>query len=461
MPSERYAIRSRQVLTADGLEDCAVVIQGGKIQALLSPSDLPEDLSVEDAGSLVVMPGLVDCHVHLNEPGRTEWEGFETGTQAAAAGGITSVVEMPLNCIPVTTTVAALQEKRQVSEGKLWTDCAFYGGVIPGNTEQIEPLIEAGVVGFKAFLIHSGIDDFPNVTEADLRQVMPILAKHEIPLLVHAELDCCPGSLAVTESPQQYHTYLHSRPPRWELDAIGLVIRLAELYQCRVHIVHLSCAEALPMIQAAKSRGVPITVETCPHYLTFYAEEIMEGDTRFKCAPPIREKANREALWQGLKEGIIDFVVSDHSPCTPELKHLDTGDFMTAWGGISSLQYGLPVVWGQARERGFSLQDVSRWMASAPAQFAGLGATKGQLAPGYDADLVIWDPDAAVTINSSENRHRNKLTPYEGRGVAGRIHQTILRGKTLIREGQVVSSAIGQPRLLTEFLTEKGLVPWS
>ncbi len=351
------AFVGRKVLTEDGFRPAAVLVKDGVIKEIVSVQDVPAGIPVEDAGDLVVIPGLVDCHVHVNEPGRTEWEGFVTATKAAAAGGVTTIVDMPLNCIPVTTTLAALKEKLDAIEGLLNVDCAFWGGVVPGNHAELEKMVAHGVVGFKCFLIHSGIDDFPNATEFDLRKAMPVLARLGVPLLVHAEMetDCHESQDDPSEhlkaEPRSYAAFLESRPRQWENEAVKLVALLCEEFNCRVHIVHLSSSDALAIVKDAKDKELPFSAETCPHYLTFAAEEIPDGDTRFKCAPPIREKENSELLWKALKDGTIDFVVSDHSPCTPELKLMKEGDFDKAWGGIASLQFGLPAVWTFAKEK--------------------------------------------------------------------------------------------------------------
>ena len=424
------ALHSNRVLVDGEIRPATVVIRDGRIDQILD--DPPMGLPIEDLGDRVLMAGLVDTHVHINEPGRTEWEGFETATRAAAAGGITTVVDMPLNCIPVTTTAEALAIKRRAAQPRLWVDCGFWGGVVPGNSGELEQMVRDGICGFKAFLCHSGIDDFPNATEADLRLAMPILARAGVPLLVHAELDL--GAPDDHREPQNYARYLASRPKSWEDEAIRLMITLTRDTGCRVHIVHLSSGTALPLLAAARAEGLPITVETCPHYLCLTAEEVPDRDTAFKCAPPIRESANRDQLWKGLSEGIIDFVISDHSPCTPHLKLPERGDFMDAWGGISSLQLGLSTVWTEAQRRGFSIADVHQWMSEAPARFLGLPA-KGRLAVGADADLVAWDPDASWTIAPQHIHHRHKVTPYLGREVRGRVHKTWLRGE-LIWDGK-------------------------
>ena len=420
----KFTIFSARTLIDDHLQPAAVVVHDGSIVDI-TPTP-PSNLPVRNLGNRVLMPGLVDTHVHINEPGRTEWEGFETATRAAAAGGITTVIDMPLNCIPVTTTAEALAIKREAAAPRLWVDCGFWGGVIPGNARELRPMIDAGICGFKAFLCHSGIDDFPNASESDLRAAMPILAEAGVPLLVHAELDL--GAPDDLRTPTTYARYLASRPKRWEDEAIALMIKLTRETGCRVHIVHLSSATALPMLADARAEGLPITVETCPHYLCLTAEEVPDRDTAFKCAPPIREAENREALWTGLEQGIIDFVISDHSPCTPHLKLPERGDFMEAWGGIASLQLGLSTVWTEAHRRGFSIADIHRWMSRAPAEFMGL-AHKGRLEIGADADLVAWDPDITQTVDAASLHHRHKVTPYLGRTVRGRVDTTWLRGR--------------------------------
>lgn len=441
-------IRGRRVVTTQGVEPAAVMIQGERISSVQPYDRFRASGSVIDAGDLVVMAGLVDTHVHLNDPGRADWEGFETGTRAAAAGGITSVIDMPLNSIPVTTSVAALMEKIETAESRISVDCGFWGGVVPGNSDELEPMIEAGIFGFKCFLVDSGIDDFKPVTEADLRKAMPILARRKVPLLVHAELACSqPPSGNGSNS---YARYLASRPKQWENEAIKLVAGLSRETRCRVHIVHLSSAEALPIIGQARRQGAPVTVETCPHYLTLAAEDIPNGRTEFKCAPPIREAANREALWKAFPDGLLDFVVSDHSPCAPELKRLQEGDFMAAWGGIAGLQLTLPVLWTEASRRGFGLTDVALWMANNPARFAGLGGRKGRLTPGNDADIVVWDPDAPFTVEPGMIEHKHKLTPYAGRELKGKVKMTFLRGRQIYHEGKFPAGLQGKPLFRTK-----------
>lgn len=434
----------------DGRESPAtVLIAAGKIARILGYDSSP-DCVVEDIGDKVLMPGLVDTHVHINEPGRTEWEGFNTATQAAAAGGITTVVDMPLNCTPVTTTAAALGEKMDAIGNQLWVDCGFWGGVVPDNLDDLDQLLGAGVLGVKSFTISSGIDDFPPVDASHIRRAIPIVAAHQVPYLIHAELDRDNRPPANIGS--SYQSFLASRPRRWENEAVDLIIALAEEaehggHAVHMHIVHLSSMDAIPSIEQARDRGLLITAETCPHYLTLFAEACPDGKTLYKCCPPIRENENRAGLWQGLAQGAIEFIVSDHSPCIPQLKHLDSGDLEKAWGGISSLQFGLPLIWTEARARGFTLAQVVNWMATRPAQFAGLGGIKGRIAPGYDADLVVFDDTSEFVISAGLIKSRHKITPYEGRRVVGRVERTLLRGTTVFADGEMVGSSGGRPIL--------------
>jgi allantoinase len=444
-----WALMSQRVVTPAGIRAAAVVIAGETIIDVIDREELPASYRARDVSDRVVMPGLIDTHVHINDPGRTEWEGFATATRAAAAGGITTLVDMPLNSSPVTTTALALALKLEAARGKLSVDCGFYGGIVPGVGAQVGLLAAAGVLGFKAFLCHSGIDEFPNATEADLRAVMPELARECVPLLVHAELpgDSPVAAPATVFESRSYARYLASRPPEWEHAAIRVLIDLCREHRCHVHIVHLSSADALPMIARARDEGLPLTVETCPHYLTFAAEDIPDGDPRFKCAPPIREHDNRERLWDGLRQGLIDTIGSDHSPAPPELKQLDSGNLYRAWGGIASLQISLPAVWTEARRRGFTLSDVARWMALSPAKLVGLAARKGAIAPGHDADLVIFDPDATLTVDPTALYHRHRATPYEGRLLTGQLEATYLRGRAVFSAGGFAGKASGQTLL--------------
>jgi allantoinase len=379
-----------------------------------------------DVGDLLIMPGVVDTHVHVNEPGRTDWEGFATATRAAALGGITTLLDMPLNSIPATTTVAALEAKREAARNRTHVNVEYIGGVVPGNADQLEPLVNAGVRAFKCFLSPSGVDEFPHVTEADLRLALPILAKLDAPLMVHAE---DPALLCDTTgmSSSAYRDYVSSRPPEAERSAIAMLVGLVEQFGARVHIVHLSSASSLEIVEDARRSRLPITVETCPHYLTFSSEEVPDGATEYKCAPPIRDRAEREALWRALIAGKIDLVASDHSPCPPQLKNTG-GDFFAAWGGIASLQLSLSAVWTGARERGASLEQLARWMCEGPAKLANLDARKGRIAEGYDADLVVLDPDASFVVDAATLAHRHKVTPYHGRTLYGVVRSTYVAG---------------------------------
>jgi len=429
----KTAVHSKRMILPDGTREATLIIEGGVITGVVGGLAMTEGMKVVDAGASVVMPGLIDPHVHINEPGRTDWEGFDTATSAAAAGGVTMLVDMPLNSSPVTTTGAAFDRKREAAEGRLHCDCGFWGGVVPGNEHEIEPLIARGVLGFKAFLTHSGIDEFPNVTEADLHKVMPVIAAHGLPLLVHCELEGAgkASSGEMDSDRRSYRNYLLSRPARWEVDAIDLMIRLCEQYGCRTHIVHLSSAAAIGAIRQAKERGLPLTVETAPHYLYFSAEDIGDGETYFKCAPPIRERENNAALWEALREGVIDFVATDHSPAPPAMKEPEGGDLTRAWGGISSLQLSLPVVWTAARRRGFEAGDLARWLCASPAVLVGEAGRRGKIAPGYYADLVIWDPAGTFKVEREGLLHRHKGTPYLGEELNGVVEQTWLRGEKI------------------------------
>jgi allantoinase len=435
-------VRGKRVIRPDSSGPASIHIRDGVITAIAGFESVPEGAEVLDAGDSVVMPGLVDTHVHLNEPGRTEWEGFTPGTRAAAAGGVTTLIDMPLNSIPPTNSVQGLRAKVEAARTQSWVDIGFWGGLVPGNIDQIEPLIAEGVFGFKCFLVPSGVDEFPHVTEADLRVALPLIAANRSLLLVHAELPG-PIELARTENAsRRYGSYLASRPRAAENEAIELLIRLSRELGARIHVVHLSSSDAISDLRAARAGGLPITVETCPHYLVFSAEEIPDGATQFKCAPPIRENENREKLWRGLANGVIDFITTDHSPCPASMKSRDSGDFFQAWGGITSLQLGLPSVWTEARRRGYSLEQVIVWMATYPARAAGLQDRKGAIAEGKDADLVFFRPDAPIEWPHTLH-HRHKLTPYEGRALTGIVERTILRGKTIYHDGEFAATPSG------------------
>ena len=468
-------IRSTRVVLADGVRAASIHVENGVIARIDDDRSNRGDLF--DAGDLVILPGLVDTHVHVNEPGRTEWEGFDTATRAAAAGGVTTIVDMPLNSVPATTTVAALDEKRSAARGRCHVNVAFWGGVVPGNASQLEPLVDAGVRGFKCFLVPSGVDEFQHVGEPELREAMPVLAGRGVPLLVHAE---SPETI-LPPTRSTYEAYLASRPPEAEVEAIRMIIRLAREFGTRTHIVHVACAEAVEEISRAKLDRVPITAETCPHYLTFAGEEIAEGATEFKCAPPIRHSHHREALWSGLHSGALDLVATDHSPAPPALKC--RGDFVRAWGGIASLEMSLAAVWTRSAEslalhhtevalhdtaaalhdtavalhdtavalhdtavaRAFqaSVCKITRWMCAAPARLAGL-SRKGRIAAGCDADLLVFDPDAEWIVDPARLQQRHKLTPYAGRRLRGAVRTTFLRGVRVWDDGRLVREGAGR-----------------
>jgi allantoinase len=422
--------RARRLVTAAGEGRGCVGVAGGRITAIAPlEADLEGRRVVELGDDVVLLPGLVDSHVHVNEPGRTEWEGFATATRAAAAGGVTTIIDMPLNSIPPTVDVAALEVKRKSAEGRCFVDVGFWGGAVPGNLEELQGLHDAGVFGFKCFLLPSGVDEFPPLHPADLDGYLRVLRGFDGLLIVHAE-DSSAIERAASAHGDRYLDFLASRPRAAENLAIEQVIRAAERTGARVHILHLSSGDALPTIAGARRDAIRVTAETCPHYLVLTAEEIPDGATQFKCCPPVREAANRELLWRGLEDDTIDCVVSDHSPCTAELKRLDTGDFGLAWGGISSLEIGLPVVWTEARRRGFGLRDIVRWMAEGPARLVGL-ARKGRIDVGYDADFCVFAPEEARVVDPKRLHHKHPVTPYEGRPLLGVVHSTWLHGEEL------------------------------
>ena len=440
-------IRAARMVTPEGERAGAVGVRDGEIVAV---APIAEDLTaaqvVELADDEVLMPGVVDAHVHVNDPGRSEWEGFASATRAAAAGGVTTIVDMPLNSIPPTCDLPALDLKRKTAASQAFVDVGFWGGAIPGNVAELRTLHEAGVSGFKCFLLHSGVDEFPPLDAEQLERAMREIRSFDGLLIVHAE-DAHAIEHAPAAGGEAYERFLHSRPRGAENLAIAQVIELARWTGCRVHILHVSSSDVLAMLASARRDGVPITAETCPHYLTFAAEEIPDGATQYKCCPPIREATNRELLWNGLREGVIDMVVTDHSPSTPDLKALDTGDFGVAWGGISSLQLGLSAVWTEAGSRGFTLADVARWMSEAPARHAGL-SRKGRIAVGHDADFCVLAPDDSYVVDAAKLHHKNAVTPYHGRTLAGVVRETWLRGEKIDIE------AAPQGRLLSRVTTE-------
>jgi allantoinase len=481
-----FVLRSSRVVLPDGVRPASLHISDGTIRHVAGHDEVPGRVDlVHDAADLVVSPGLVDTHVHVNEPGRTDWEGFDTATRAAAAGGVTTIVDMPLNSVPATTTVEALEAKRTAARGRCHVDVAFWGGVVPGNVSDLDALIDAGVRGFKCFLVPSGVDEFPPVGERDLREAMPILARRGVPLLVHAEspdvIDAARSAEASRShrasrsngasrsnarsarlQPSVYQTYLATRPPEAEVEAIRLMIRLAREFKGRVHIVHVAAAEAVDEISRAREDALAITAETCPHYLTFAAEEIPDGATEFKCAPPIREARHREALWNALDRGVLGMVATDHSPAPPALKC--RGDFLGAWGGIASLELSLAAVWTTAhglrpswhghpphvvltfvpwRDPQPPLVRLATWMSAAPAALARLHR-KGRIAVGCDADLVVWDPDGTQTVDPRALQQRHKLTPYAGRRLRGVVRATFVRGQRVWDGERLTVSGAGQ-----------------
>ncbi len=428
-------IRGRRVVLPGGIAPASVHIQDGVISKVGEWDEIETTARLFDAGDHAILPGIVDVHAHINEPGRSDWEGFESATRAAAAGGITTLVDMPLNSIPPTTSVGALEQKIAAAHGKLWIDVGFHGGIVPGNENDLPRLARSGVVGLKCFLCDSGVEEFAAVTLGQLAAAVDQVAGFDPWILVHAESPevlkaACAG--LENRGAWTYDDYLRSRPDEAERQAIRRLIELAQTSTARIHIVHLSSATALPLIAQAKANQLAVTAETCPHYLTFDSESITESATELKCAPPIRSAANRENLWQGLRDGIIDIIASDHSPCLPELK--TNRDFAQAWGGIASLQCSLAAVWSEARRRGFELSDLARWMCRRPAELASLPA-KGAIAPGKDADLICFAPDETSTFEAEQILHRHKLTPYSGRRMCGVVKQTILRGALIYDRG--------------------------
>ncbi len=440
------AFVAQRVVTPEGIRPAAILVEAERIQAVVSPDQISDRYKIHDVGEAAILPGLVDSHVHINDPGRAEWEGFETATRAAAAGGYTLLVDMPLNCLPATTSVEGLRAKRATAQGRCRVDWAAWGGVVRDNQTDIEALAAEGVRGFKCFLTDPGIESFTMVTEQELRVALPHVARTGLPLLVHAEL---PGAIdratngLTTAEWSRYSTYLQSRPDEAELDAIRLMLSLCREYGFRLHIVHLSTSRALAELRAARTEGLAVSVETCPHYLHLAAETIPDRATLNKCAPPIRSSENRERLWQGLRDKMIDMVVTDHSPCPPAMKRLPEGNFRTAWGGIASLSVALPLMWTEASRRGFTLPDLAYWMAAGPARLAGCDSRKGRIAPGYDADLVIFDPDREFVVAEDKLHYRHPVSPYLGEKLRGVVKATYLRGNPVFADGKFPGEPAG------------------
>jgi allantoinase len=442
-----HAFLSKRVVTQQGTRPGALLVEDETIRAICRPSEIPADAIVHDCGNEALLPGLVDTHVHINQPGRTEWEGFRTATQAAAAGGYTTLVDMPLNCLPETTTVAALEEKRSSTQGDCFVDWAAWGGAVADNQQHILPLARAGVLGFKCFLIYPGCDGFTMIDQQQLEAALPFIAETGLPLLVHAELagpiDAATERLRGADW-RSYATYLASRPDEAELLAIRLMVRLCRQYNFRLHIVHLSTALALDELKAARDEGLPITVETCPHYLHFAAEAIPDGATLLKCAPPIRSKENQQHLWRGLRDGTIDMVVTDHSPCPPSMKREDSGRFDQAWGGIAGISLALSIIHTECRNRGFTLDHIARWMSSAPAALAGIKHRVGALEAGRDANFIILDTNAEFTVTPDKLHYRHAISPYLNEKLRGVVKATYLRGQVVYREGSFAPGPSGR-----------------
>jgi allantoinase len=441
-----HAFISKHIVTPQGTQSGALLVDDEKIRAICRLSEIPAHAVMQDCGDDALLPGLVDTHVHINQPGRTEWEGFRTATRAAAAGGYTTLVDMPLNCLPETTTVPALEQKRAAAQGECFVDWAPWGGAVSDNQQHILPLARAGVLGFKCFLIYPGCDGFTMIDQQQLESALPFIAESGLPLLVHAEL-AGPIENATQRLRdadwRSYATYLASRPDQAELEAIRLMIRLCRQYRFRLHIVHLSTSRALEELRAARDEGLPITVETCPHYLHFASDEIADGATLLKCTPPIRSKENQQQLWHGLREGIIDMVVTDHSPCPPAMKREDTGRFDLAWGGIASLSLALPIIHTECCQRGFTLDDIVRWMSSAPAALAGISHRAGALEAGRDANFVIFDTVAEFTVTADRLHYRHAISPYLNETLRGAVKATYLRGEPVYREGSFAPKPSG------------------
>ncbi len=439
-----FLLYSKRCWIDTQLIEATIHVKNGIIHSI-SPSKYSiEGLPFQDFGDLLLMPGIIDAHVHINEPGRTHWEGFDSATKAAALGGITTLIEMPLNADPVTTNVEAFELKKKATKNKLHVNCGFYGGVIPNNEKDIEPLIKAGVFGIKGFLTHSGIDEFPNVSNADLEKIAPILAKYDLPLLLHCELGENKNIPQVINNPKSYRAYLASRPTEWELNALKLTLDLQEKYNIKTHVVHLSNANGLESINKGKKRTKKITVETCPHYLFFNAETIPDGNPIYKCAPPIREQENNDKLWKGLLNNEFDFLASDHSPSPPEIKELESGDLFKAWGGIAGLQFTLPALWTAGERKGLTIEKLIPLLTSNPAKFLGLDHKKGYLKAGYEADITIWNDTKEIEVTKEIIAHKHKTTPYLGHRLKGKIIHTFVKGRHVVENSKLKELSAGE-----------------
>jgi allantoinase len=431
-------IYSHRVWVNSQIQPATISFQNGSITAI----HFEKLFDAEDFGNALIMPGVIDLHVHVNEPGRTEWEGFETATQAAAAGGTTTIIDMPLNASPVTTTLTAFQQKQESTKGKMYVNVGFYAGLIPGNASHLESLIQAGVVGVKCFLTHSGMDEFPNVTEKELDEAMPIIAKYNIPLLAHCELYEIEVECDFENNPTSYQHYLASRPKQWENDAIDLMIRKCRQHNCQVHIVHVASAEALAQIEAAKKEGLPITAETCTQYIFFNSEDIPDASCIYKCAPPIREKANNDQLKKAFLSGVLDFITTDHSPAPPSIKEMESGNLKKAWGGIAGIQFLLNGSWTAMKDT-MTLEQFIPLVTSKPADFIKANK-KGTIEIGKDADFVIWNPEENTIIKESDILFRYKISPYIGQTLNGIIKETIVNGETVYQNNLIKNKNKGQ-----------------
>lgn len=437
-----FLIYSKRCFINNIFIEATLHIKNKKIESIFKDYNRLENISFLDYTNLIVMPGIIDAHVHINEPGRTHWEGFDTATKAAAAGGITTLIEMPLNASPVTTTVSAFKLKQEASINKLHVNCGFYGGTIPTNSKDIEGLIEAGVFGIKGFLTHSGIDEFLNVTKEHLKEIAPILKKHDVPLLLHCELE--DKNVPTVFDPKNYKEYLNSRPQHWETNAIELALNLQEEFDIKVHIVHLSASSGIEVINERKKITNKLTVETCPHYLYFNSENIPNASPIYKCAPPIREKKNNDLLWEFLLNDGFNFIASDHSPAPKDVKNLENGDFFNAWGGISGLQFTLPIMFTETSKRGISIEKLTPLLTSNPAKFLGLQDRKGTLKIGFDADITIWDDSKNTVITEEMIEHKHKATPYLGHQFKGKIVDVYVNGYQVIKDSKIIKESKGE-----------------